>query len=85
MYNSRFPRWFLRTQLQPKYAINSNLGMRFMDEDLEVGTRLRYTSSVQNKDERKLMQQFPEVIRWRTTVNALDTHLYSGCLCKLPN
>ncbi|HGM9947147.1 TPA: TonB-dependent receptor [Providencia rettgeri] len=54
-----FPGGFLRTQLQPKYAINSNLGMRFMDEALEVGTRLRYTSSVQNKDERKLMQQFP--------------------------
>ncbi|EJD6673730.1 TonB-dependent receptor, partial [Providencia rettgeri] len=54
-----FPGGFLRTQLQPKYAINSNLGMRFMDESLEVGTRLRYTSSVQNKDEKKMMQRYP--------------------------
>lgn len=54
-----FPGGFLRTQLQPKYAINSNLGMRFMDETLEVGTRLRYTSSVQNNDEKKLIQRYP--------------------------
>ena len=54
-----FPGGFLRTQLQPKYAINSNLGLRFMEETLEVGTRLRYTSSARNNDEPDLMTKFP--------------------------
>ncbi len=54
-----FPGGFLRTQLQPKYAINSNLGLRFMEETLEVGTRLRYTSSARNSDEPDLMAKFP--------------------------
>lgn len=54
-----YPGGFLRTQLQPKYAINSNLGLRFLEETLEVGTRLRYTSSARNNDEPDLMSKFP--------------------------
>lgn len=55
-----YPGGFLRTQLQPKYAITGNLGLRFMEETLEVGTRMRYTSSVRNNDEAELMKKFPD-------------------------
>ncbi|HEN3611522.1 TPA: TonB-dependent receptor [Yersinia enterocolitica] len=55
-----YPGGFLRTQLQPKYAISGNLGLRFMEEMLEVGTRMRYTSSVRNNDEADLMKKFPD-------------------------
>lgn len=55
-----YPGGFLRTQLQPEYAISSNLGLRFMEETLEAGTRMRYTSSVRNNDEAELMKKFPD-------------------------
>ncbi|EKT60954.1 TonB-dependent receptor plug domain-containing protein [Providencia sneebia] len=54
-----FPGGFLRTQLQPQYAINANLGLRLLDESLEIGSRIRYTSRAENKDEKKLMKLFP--------------------------
>lgn len=54
-----FPGGFLRTQLQPQYAINANLGLRLLDESLEIGSRMRYTSRAENKDEKKLMKLYP--------------------------
>lgn len=54
-----FPGGFMRTQLQPKYSINANLGMRFLDEQLEIGSRMRYHSSAENKDEKKMMNKYP--------------------------
>ncbi|EQB8048116.1 TonB-dependent receptor domain-containing protein [Providencia stuartii] len=54
-----FPGGFLRTQLQPKYSINANLGMRFLDERLEIGSRMRYHSRAENNDEKKMMDKYP--------------------------
>ncbi|MEQ4674968.1 TonB-dependent receptor [Providencia vermicola] len=54
-----FPGGFLRTQLQPKYSINSNIGMRFLDEQLEVGSRMRYHSKAENNDEKEMMGKYP--------------------------
>lgn len=54
-----FPGGFLRTQLQPKYSINSNLGLRFFDEKLEVGSRLHYHSKAENNDEKEMMGKYP--------------------------
>lgn len=45
---------YLRTQLQPKYSISSNLGARFFERKLEIGTRWLYHSKAKNKDEDRL-------------------------------
>ncbi|MEQ4693356.1 TonB-dependent receptor domain-containing protein [Providencia manganoxydans] len=54
-----FPGGFMRTQLQPKYSINANLGMRFFDQRLEVGSRMRYHSGAENSDEKEMMGKYP--------------------------
>lgn len=54
-----FPGGFMRTQLQPKYSINANLGMRFFDQRLEVGSRMRYHSGTENSDEKEMMGKYP--------------------------
>ncbi|TNH05374.1 TonB-dependent receptor [Testudinibacter sp. TR-2022] len=48
---------YLRTQLQPKYSISSNLGARFFDRKLEVGTRWLYHSKAKNRDEDRLWEK----------------------------
>ncbi|TCP94724.1 hemoglobin/transferrin/lactoferrin receptor protein [Cricetibacter osteomyelitidis] len=48
---------YLRTQLQPKYSISSNLGARFFERKLEIGTRWLYHSKAKNKDEDRLWEQ----------------------------
>ncbi|WP_288063518.1 TonB-dependent receptor domain-containing protein [Rodentibacter caecimuris] len=47
---------YLRTQLQPKYSISSNLGARFLDRKLEIGSRWLYHSKAKNKDEDRLWE-----------------------------
>ncbi|MEX6383904.1 TonB-dependent receptor [Providencia hangzhouensis] len=54
-----FPGGYLRTQLQPKYSIHANLGLRFLDERLEVGSRMRYHSKAKNEDEAEMMDKYP--------------------------
>ncbi|MDD9339568.1 MAG: TonB-dependent receptor [Providencia heimbachae] len=54
-----FPGGYLRTQLQPKYSIHANFGLRFLDEALEVGSRMRYHSKAQNEDEKAMMNKYP--------------------------
>lgn len=49
-----FPFSFSRTSLQPKYSINLDLGTRLMDRKLEIGGRMTYHSSANNKDEEAL-------------------------------
>lgn len=53
-----FPYGYLRTQLQPKYSIHTNLGMRFFNESLEVGGRIRYHAKTENKDEAQMASKF---------------------------
>ncbi|MBG5882045.1 TonB-dependent receptor domain-containing protein [Providencia alcalifaciens] len=53
-----FPLGYLRTQLQPKYSIHTNLGMRFFNESLEVGGRVRYHAKTENKDEAQMASKF---------------------------
>lgn len=43
--------------LQPKYSINLDMGMRFFDERLELGTRAIYHSKVDNKGYDQLIQK----------------------------
>ncbi|EMH0061066.1 TonB-dependent receptor [Providencia alcalifaciens] len=54
-----FPGGYLRTQLQPKYSIHTNLGLRFLDETLEVGSRMRYHSRAKNEDEEAMINKYP--------------------------
>ncbi|WP_350024704.1 TonB-dependent receptor domain-containing protein [Providencia rettgeri] len=54
-----FPGGYLRTQLQPKYSIHANLGLRFLDESLEVGSRMRYHSKAKNEDEAEMIDKYP--------------------------
>ena len=54
-----FPGGYLRTQLQPKYSVHANLGWRFLDETLEVGSRMRYHSTAKNEDEAEFMDKYP--------------------------
>ncbi|MFD1091603.1 TonB-dependent receptor plug domain-containing protein [Providencia vermicola] len=54
-----FPGGYLRTQLQPKYSIHANFGLRFLDETLEVGSRMRYHSTAKNEDEAEFMDKYP--------------------------
>ncbi len=53
-----FPNGYLRTQLQPKYSIHTNLGMRFFNESMEVGGRVRYHAKTENKDEAQMASKF---------------------------
>ncbi|VEB69583.1 Probable TonB-dependent receptor NMB1497 precursor [Providencia rustigianii] len=53
-----FPHGYLRTQLQPKYSIHTNVGMRFFNESLEVGGRVRYHAKTENKDEANMIRRF---------------------------
>lgn len=53
-----FPQGYLRTQLQPKYSIHTNLGMRFFNESLEIGGRIRYHAKTENKDEANMIHRF---------------------------
>lgn len=54
-----FPGGYLRTQLQPKYSIHANMGLRFLDESLEVGSRMRYHSKAKNEDEAEMIDKYP--------------------------
>ncbi|KER02893.1 TonB-dependent receptor [Photorhabdus temperata] len=54
-----FPGGFLRTTIPPRYSLNLNIGGRLLDEDLEIGSRVLYHSSVENKDEKWLMKKMP--------------------------
>ncbi|KAA6208354.1 TonB-dependent receptor domain-containing protein [Avibacterium paragallinarum] len=51
-----FPWGYLRTQLQPKYSITANLGGRFFDRKLEIGSRWLYHSKAVNKQEARLFE-----------------------------
>lgn len=54
-----FPGGYLRTQLQPKYSVHANIGVRFFEESLEIGSRMRYHSKAENKDEAAMMGKYP--------------------------
>ncbi|WP_369311249.1 TonB-dependent receptor [Providencia rettgeri] len=54
-----FPGGYLRTQLQPKYSIHANLGLRFLDERFEIGSRMRYHSTAKNEDEAEMIDTYP--------------------------
>ncbi|GAB1439315.1 TonB-dependent receptor [Providencia sp.] len=54
-----FPGGYLRTQLQPKYSIHANMGLRFLDESLEMGSRMRYHSTAKNEDEAEMIEKYP--------------------------
>ncbi|WP_434524170.1 TonB-dependent receptor domain-containing protein [Photorhabdus asymbiotica] len=58
-----FPGGFLRTTIPPSYSLNLNIGGRLLDEDLEIGSRVLYHSSVENKDEKWLMKKMPGTYR----------------------
>lgn len=46
-----FPATFSRTSLQPRYSINLDGGVRLFNEALELGGRMVYHSSAENKEE----------------------------------
>lgn len=46
-----FPATFSRTSLQPRYSINLDGGVRLFGEALELGGRMVYHSSAENKEE----------------------------------
>ncbi|AZV93006.1 receptor [Bordetella sp. J329] len=46
-----FPLTYARTSLQPKYSINLDLGARFFERKLEVGTRAVYHSAAKNQSD----------------------------------
>ncbi|HGN1705031.1 TPA: TonB-dependent receptor [Providencia rettgeri] len=54
-----FPGGYLRTQLQPKYSVHANWGLRFFDESLEIGSRMRYHSTAKNEDEAEMIETYP--------------------------
>ncbi|CAE15886.1 MULTISPECIES: TonB-dependent receptor domain-containing protein [Photorhabdus] len=54
-----FPGGFLRTAIPPRYSLNLNIGGRLLNENLEIGSRVLYHSSVENKDEKWLMKKIP--------------------------
>ncbi|MDB6371908.1 TonB-dependent receptor domain-containing protein [Photorhabdus bodei] len=58
-----FPGGFLRTTIPPRYSLNLNIGGRLLDENLEIGSRVLYHSSVENKDEKWLMKKIPGVYK----------------------
>jgi len=49
-----FPITFARTSLQPKYSIDLDLGARFFNRKIEVGSRMTYHSAYENKSENKM-------------------------------
>ncbi|MBW5408448.1 TonB-dependent receptor domain-containing protein [Morganella morganii] len=55
-----YPGGFLRTQIQPHYSVTFNLGGRFLQESLEIGSRWLYHSAVENSQEKRLMAIVPE-------------------------
>lgn len=52
-----FPSTFSRTSLQPRYSLNLDSGVRLFNERLELGARMVYHSSAQNKEEAKWIEQ----------------------------
>jgi hemoglobin/transferrin/lactoferrin receptor protein len=66
-----FPTTFARTSLQPKYSLNLDAGMRLLNNDLELGSRMVYHSTGVNEDERawianniKYVHAFNEPNNW---------------------
>ncbi|MFC3339598.1 TonB-dependent receptor [Paracandidimonas soli] len=51
-----FPRNLSFVSLQPKYSINVDLGVRLLNNALDIGTRLRYHSGAENKKLDRLLQ-----------------------------
>ena len=47
---------FLKNTIAPKYSITGNLGLRFFDERLQIGTRLQYHSNVKESRLRSLKE-----------------------------
>jgi len=47
---------FLKNTIAPKYSITGNLGLRFFDERLQMGTRLQYHSNVKESRLRSLRE-----------------------------
>ena len=47
---------FLKNTIAPKYSITVNLGLRFFDERLQMGTRLQYHSNVKESRLRSLRE-----------------------------
>ncbi|WP_156149917.1 TonB-dependent receptor domain-containing protein [Mannheimia massilioguelmaensis] len=45
---------FLKNMILPQYSITSNLGLRFFDEKLTLGTRLQYHSNVKDTYEKSM-------------------------------
>ncbi|OTA19239.1 Outer membrane receptor protein, mostly Fe transport [Xenorhabdus beddingii] len=54
---------YLRTSIQPQYSANLTLGGRLLDEKLELGSRMLYHSKAENKDEKWLMNAFPDTYK----------------------
>ncbi|HEP7962679.1 TPA: TonB-dependent receptor [Pseudomonas aeruginosa] len=46
-----FPLTYARTSLQPKYSVNLDLGARFFERKLEIGTRAVYHSAAKNQSD----------------------------------
>ncbi len=67
-----FPSTMSRVSLQPKYSINLDGGVRLFDETLELGGRMVYHSSAENKEEAKWIasgvqgaEDFGRPFRWQ--------------------
>lgn len=58
-YNS-----YLRNMTPPKYALNLTMGGRFMDNKLEVGTRILHHAGSKNTDK----ENFGDIAPWQTNV-----------------
>ncbi|XDZ52441.1 TonB-dependent receptor [Neisseriaceae bacterium CLB008] len=58
-YNS-----YLRNMTPPKYALNLTLGGRFMNERLELGTRILHHAGSKNTDK----ENFGEAVTWESSV-----------------
>ncbi|CAM3653219.1 TonB-dependent receptor domain-containing protein [Xenorhabdus thuongxuanensis] len=58
-----FPGGYLRTSIQPKYSANLTVGGRLFDEKLELGSRMLYHSKAENKDEKWLMNDLPDIYK----------------------
>ncbi|MBF6984168.1 TonB-dependent receptor domain-containing protein [Pasteurella multocida] len=69
---------YLKNTILPKYSITSNLGMRLLDEKLELGTRLVYHTNVKDTRNKSLFEAgFPgysNVPRW-TPVFLVDAYI----------
>lgn len=58
-YNS-----YLRNMTPPKYALNLTIGGRFMDDKLEIGTRILHHAGSKNTDK----ENFGDIAPWQTNV-----------------